>query len=120
LQLWDGPKLNLCGKCTPRESAAVLAGALVFIGHDSGPMHLAAGVGTDCVVIFSARSPRGQWFPLGEGHEVFYRDVSCSGCRLFECVSEGKRCLAGISVEEVAQAVERRLIRIPVGGGGGF
>ena len=44
-----GPVVNLCGRLTPRESAAAFARAQLFLGHDSGPMHLAASVGTPCV-----------------------------------------------------------------------
>ena len=40
------PVVNLCGLLTPRESAAVFARARIFVGHDSGPMHLAAAVDT--------------------------------------------------------------------------
>lgn len=36
---WSGPKLNLCGILTPRESAAVPKRAAVFVGHDNGPLH---------------------------------------------------------------------------------
>ncbi len=109
LKAWPGPKLNLCGKCTPRESAAVLAQARIFVGHDSGPMHLAAAVGTPCVAIFAARNPPGQWFPLGEGHEVLYHRVECMSCGLDDCVVEQKRCIRDITVAEVAAAVTKKL-----------
>jgi len=111
LEGWSGPRLNLCGRLAPRSSAAVLAGARLFVGHDSGPMHLAAAAGTSCVAIFSARNPPGQWFPLGEGHDVLYRRVECMGCGLDECLIEKKRCIGSISVEEVAATVSRRLAR---------
>jgi len=109
LEPWLGPKLNLCGRTGVRLSAAILAGASVFVGHDSGPMHLAASAGAPCVAIFAARNPPGKWFPLGEGHQVFYHRVSCMGCGLMECVAERKRCILSISVEEVAAAVLQRL-----------
>jgi ADP-heptose:LPS heptosyltransferase len=108
---WSGPTLNLSGRTSPRGSAAILAGAQVFVGHDSGPMHLAAAVGTPCVAIFAARSLPGQWFPLGEGHEVLYRRVECMGCGLDECIAERKRCIRGITVDEVAAAVTRQIER---------
>jgi len=111
LKVWRGPKANLCGVLLPRESAAALARASVFIGHDSGPMHLAAAVGTRCVAIFSARNLPGQWFPLGGGHEVLFRRVECTGCGLAECVVEEKRCIRGITVDEVLGAVLRQLER---------
>jgi len=93
--------VNLCGKLTPRESAAVLAEAKVFIGHDSGPMHLAAAVQTPCVAIFAARNKPRVWFPYGRQHRVVYHQVDCWGCGLETCVVEKKRCIASISVAEV-------------------
>ena len=48
--------INLCGRLTPRESAACFAESRMFLGHDSGPMHLAATVQTPCVAIFARRA----------------------------------------------------------------
>jgi heptosyltransferase III len=105
-EYWPSTVLNLCGVCAPRQSAAVLARARIFIGHDSGPMHLAAAVGTPCAAIFSARNPAGQWFPLGEGHKVIYHHTHCEECGLDACVNQKKKCILSISVEEVVAAVE--------------
>ena len=96
-----GPALNLCGQLTPRESAALFAAARVYIGHDSGPMHLAAAAGTTCVAIFSARGLPRRWFPYGRRHRVLYHRVSCAGCGLDTCIVEHKRCILSITVEEV-------------------
>lgn len=104
--------LNLCGVLTPRQSAAVFAQAKLFLGHDSGPMHLAAAVGTPCVAIFAARNLPRQWFPCGPGHQVVYHAVSCKGCALETCIVEKKRCLTSISVAEVVAAVEKVLAEV--------
>ena len=96
-----GPVLNLCGLLSPRESAAVLTQARIFIGHDSGPMHLAAAVQTPCVAIFSARNKPRVWFPYGKQHRVLYHKVDCWGCNLETCISERKKCLTSITVDEV-------------------
>ena len=69
---WTGPVANLCGRTSPRVSAAAMRRARLFLGHDSGPMHLAAAVGTPCVVVFSKRNRPGEWFPFGDHHRVFY------------------------------------------------
>ncbi len=98
--------MNVCGELTPRESAAVFARARVYLGHDSGPMHLAAAVGTTCVAVFSARGKPRRWFPYGRGHRVVYHRVSCWGCGLTTCVVEGKRCILSIGVGEVLREVE--------------
>ena len=101
-----GPVLNLCGSLTPRESAAVFAQAKLYMGHDSGPMHLAAAVGTPCVAVFSARGKPRRWFPFGQGHRVLYRRVDCWGCGLETCVVQAKKCIYSIAVDEVMREVE--------------
>ncbi len=63
---WKGPSLNLSGKTTPRISSAVLKHCRLFIGHDSGPMHLAAATGVPTLGLFSWSSPPQLWFP---GHQ---------------------------------------------------
>ena len=101
----SGPVVNLCGKLTPRESAAVFAQARVFIGHDSGPMHLAAAVQTPCVAIFAARNKPRVWFPYGHQHRVLYPQTDCWGCGLETCIIEKKKCLTSITVDEVVTEV---------------
>jgi ADP-heptose:LPS heptosyltransferase len=101
-----GPVINLCGKLTPRESAAAFAHARLFIGHDSGPMHLAAAVQTPCVAIFAARNKPRVWFPYGKQHRVVYHQTDCWGCGLETCIAERKKCITSISVEEVLAEVQ--------------
>ena len=100
-----GPVRNLCGDLTPREAAAVLSRALLFLGHDSGPMHLAASVQTPCVAIFAARNKPRVWFPFGGQHRVIFHRVDCWGCGLETCIEQRRKCLLSITVEEVATAV---------------
>jgi heptosyltransferase-3 len=100
------PVVNLCGLLTPRESASALSYARIFIGHDSGPMHLAAAVQTPCVAIFSARNKPRVWFPYGKQHRVLYHKVDCWGCNLETCIIERKKCLTSITVDEVLVEVQ--------------
>ena len=103
------PVVNLCGKLTPRESAAVFAHAQLFLGLDSGPMHLAAAVGTPCVAIFAARNIPRVWFPYGNRHRVLYHHVDCAGCGLETCIVEKKKCLTSITIDEVLAVVTQSL-----------
>jgi len=103
------PVVNLCGLLTPRESAAVFAQARVFVGHDSGPMHLAASVQTPCVAIFAARNKPRVWFPYGKQHRVLYHQTDCWGCGLETCIVEKKKCLTSITVDEVVAEVRALL-----------
>ena len=100
------PLINLCGVLSPRESAAVFARADVFLGHDSGPMHLAAAVQTPCVAIFSGRGKPRVWFPYGFKHRVLYHSVDCGGCHLNTCTVERKKCIYSITVDEVFAQVQ--------------
>lgn len=76
---WQGPVLNLCGEIGPRLSALAIGRARLFMGHDSGPMHLAASVGTPSVTVFSRHARPGIWFPLGTHNRVFYPGLAWSG-----------------------------------------
>lgn len=106
---WQGRVLNLCGSLPPRVSAAVLARARIFLGHDSGPMHLAAAVQTPCVAVFAARNRPVVWFPCGTGHEILYHRTDCWGCGLETCILQKKKCLTAISTDSVLAATQRVL-----------
>lgn len=100
-----GPRAVVAaGKLGVMESAEALRRCALFVGNDSGAMHLAASAGTRCVALFSGRDHPGLWEPLGEGHRILRRDVSCAGCFLKDCREEGLRCLTGISIEEAFSA----------------
>jgi len=71
-RVWKGGFINFCGKTSPRISAAILERCRVFIGHDSGPMHLASAVGIPTLGLFSWLNPPGQWFP-GHGSWKFVK-----------------------------------------------
>ena len=106
---WGDRVLNLCGRLTPRETAAVLEHAQLFLGLDSGPMHLAACVGTPIVAIFAARNRPVHWFPFGMQHRVVYHRTDCWGCALETCIAQQKKCLTSITVEEVLAAIHKSL-----------
>jgi len=107
---WPSESLNLCGLLRVRETAAVLARADLFVGHDSGLMHFAAAVGTPVVAVFSSRNPPGQWFPHGTEHRVLYTRIDCQGCRRELCIDRQKQCIRSIGVEAVAAAVLEKLL----------
>jgi ADP-heptose:LPS heptosyltransferase len=106
---WLGPVLNVCGITSPRETAALMERATVFLGHDSGPMHLAATMGTICIAVFAARNLPRVWFPYGQGHRPIYHQTSCAGCGLEHCSRFNKMCIESITVDEVYAAVAHTL-----------
>lgn len=113
---WLAPSVNLCGVLSPRESGAVMEYAALYLGHDSGPMHLAAAAGVPCVALFSARQLPGVWFPWGSQHQIIYHDVPCRACGLDVCERYQKRCITSITVAEVIRAVRNVISRIMPGG----
>ena len=98
----------VCGELNLLQTAALLEQACLYVGNDTGPMHIAAAVGTPAVAIFSARDFPQHWYPLGGGHVVLRRDVPCSPCFKHEC-DRGLTCLDLIQVDDVLQAVRLQL-----------
>jgi heptosyltransferase-2 len=97
---------NLAGKTGLRELMALLKLCRVLLTNDSGPMHVAAALGTPVVVPFGSTSPEltGPGLPGDPRHRLLKSDAPCSPCFLRECPIDF-RCLNGISVERVVEAV---------------
>jgi ADP-heptose:LPS heptosyltransferase len=112
-QDWTGSKVNLCGRLSPRETAAVIGHGEVFLGPDSGPMHLAASLGVPCVIAFSSHGLPGVWFPVGKQHQIVRHRPECFNCGLETCIVMEKTCMRSITVDEMEQAVGR-VLRRPV------
>ena len=70
--LWGGPVVNLCGRVSPRVSAAAMVGSRAFAGHDSGPLHLAASVGVRCVGLYGDKNEPRKWHPYGAQHRIIH------------------------------------------------
>jgi len=105
--------LNLGGKLSLKQTAVLLSKALLFIGIDSGPMHMAAAVDTPVLAIFGpSRSWR--WGPWGKGQVIVQKKWDCVPCGKKGCRNDGgeSRCLMGLSIEEVLPAVEGKLNQI--------
>jgi len=107
-----GKGTNAAGALSPRQAAAALSRCVMYVGNDTGTMHLAAAVATPCVVVMCAQDWPGHWNPYGEGHVVLRRSMPCEGCLLKVCVTEGMRCLKEIEVDEVTKACSQILGRI--------
>jgi heptosyltransferase III len=98
-----GRGANAAGELNVRRAAAGLADCTLYLGNDTGTMHLAAAVGTPCVAIFSAVDWAGRFEPVGEQHILFRRTVECEGCHSPVCLTD-RRCLDLIAAEDVYQA----------------
>jgi lipopolysaccharide heptosyltransferase I len=119
----DGPALDEIGRFMARrhrradgktnlnQLAALYRRAQVVITTDSGPMHLAAAVGTPVVALFGPTAP---WRtgPYGSNHVVLRADVSCSPCFKKECLTtdyEERACMKRLTVDLVEEAVLKKL-----------
>ena len=89
------------------ELAALLSRGALLIGNDSGPAHLAAAVGTPCLVFFGPTDP-GRTVARGAAVRVLDHYVHCSPCYLKQC-PYAHECLEEISVETAFSAAREML-----------
>jgi heptosyltransferase III len=69
---WPGRSINACGRLEPRATAAALARATLYIGHDTGPLHLANAVGTPVVGLYgNAFRPR-KWHAYRQPKRILH------------------------------------------------
>jgi len=97
---------NLSGQTSLRELMALLKFCRVLLTNDSGPMHVAAALGTPVVTPFGSTSPEltGPGLPGDSRHRLLKSNAPCSPCFLRECPIDF-RCLNGITVERVVETV---------------
>ncbi|MGN6407754.1 MAG: glycosyltransferase family 9 protein, partial [Curtobacterium sp.] len=104
--------IDLGGRTTPAELAAVLAAAEVVVVGNTGPAHLAAAVGVPIVSLFSPVVPAVKWAPYAEHVELLGdQGAPCRLSRARECPVPGHPCLSTVRVEDVLAAHERLLDR---------
>jgi lipopolysaccharide heptosyltransferase I len=100
---------NLAGKTDLSELAEIYRQCAVVITNDSGPMHLAAAVGTPVVAIFGPTDPA-LTGPYGSQHVVLRAGVACSPCLKAVCKHRPRlECMTKITVEQVLAAAQRFL-----------
>jgi len=98
----------LAGKTSVRELVALISRCSLFIGGDSGPLHVAGAVGVPSVSIYGPTDPLVTG-PLGSPHRVLRAGVPCSPCydpmRPVACRRPKYECMLGVSADEVFEAV---------------
>ena len=101
--------INLAGRTTLRELAGALKCCRLLLTNDSGPMHLAAAIGTPVVVPFGSTSPEMTGPILSPGAQILRAPaISCAPCFRRECPIDF-RCMRGITCEAVVAAALRAL-----------
>jgi lipopolysaccharide heptosyltransferase II len=103
-----GEKLkSLAGRLSLADSIALLKTATVVVSADSGPLHMANGLGTPAVALYGPTRPEITG-PRGPGRVmVLQRDVGCNrrACYFLECPDN--ICMRAVSVAEVVNAVKQ-------------
>lgn len=87
-----------------RPSASAIARCKLYLGNDTGTMHMAASAGVRCVAVFSSRDFPGLWHPYGPGHATFRTPIDCEGCMLEACVERKMECILGVTENQVLDA----------------
>ena len=102
-----GKAASLAGRTTLKDLAVLYERVAVLITTDTGPMHLAAAVGTPVVALFGPTAP---WRtgPFGSGHRVLRAEIACSPC-LKKLCNRKHECMEQITVDQVVQAAQTAL-----------
>lgn len=110
----QGKAINLAGRTTLTQSAAIINRADLFIGNDGGLLHIAVALKRKTISFFGPVDPMvyGPYPPDEARHIVLRRTLKCSPCyhkfRLNPCL-RNKECLESISVDEVTEKIGKLL-----------
>ena len=96
----------MAGRTTIKQFAAIAKKSALFVGSDSGAMHIASAVGTPVVALFGPSNPR-EWGPRGGPVEVLYKEIDCRSCFHPTCMRGEENCMRLIAVHEVVAAAQR-------------
>jgi lipopolysaccharide heptosyltransferase II len=97
---------SLVGKLNLREVRELIDQSSLFVGPDSGPMHIAASTSTPIVALFGPTLPA-NFAPWQAIATLIEKKLDCRPCKQRNCIHEDFRCLRSIKPEEVYQACLR-------------
>jgi len=109
-QMAKGRPIIMAGRTTIRQFAAIVKKSALFVGNDSGAMHVATAVGTPVVALFGPSNPA-EWGPRGGPAEVIYKGLDCRACFHPTCLRGEQNCMQLITIDEVIMAAARLLGR---------
>ena len=97
---------NLIGKTSILQLGAFIERCDLYLTCDSGPMHIAAAVGTPTIALFGPTDPL-RHRPYGEGHHVIEKGVSCRPCYKRECPRKDapNLCMTEIQATDVIERI---------------
>ena len=95
---------NLIGRTSVTELLSTIGGLSLFIGNDSGPMHVAAALNVPTLALFGPTPPY-RAHPWRHRHcKVIYKDVECAPCWRRTCPLKHHACMERIEIQEVVSA----------------
>jgi len=109
----DQAVLDLTGKTEIAELPALLSRCTVFLGNDSGAMHVAAAVGLPVVAVFGPTDPWGT-APVTARCTIVQEKPYCSPCFLRKCPTD-HRCMTAVAPQTVSDGVLRALAEVSAG-----
>ena len=101
----QGTSVNIAGETTLTQLASILHTCNVFIGNDSGPMHLAAAVGTPTIGLYGPGDPT-RFAPIGIACQTIRGTIECPPCVGTTCRFGKDGCMSEIRVTDVIQVLE--------------
>jgi ADP-heptose:LPS heptosyltransferase len=103
----SAPVVRLVGRTDLAQLAAIAKHCALYIGNDSGPLHLAAAVGTPTLCILGG-GHFGRFYPYGDRqlHRAVFQELECFHCNWL-CPYEVSHCIHKITVEEAWKEVRR-------------
>jgi 3-deoxy-D-manno-octulosonic-acid transferase/heptosyltransferase-1 len=111
-RLMKHPLLIACETENLRQLAEIFRRCSLYIGSDTGPMHIAASVRTPVVALFGPTDHRVNAPSLRNRNIIVRKDLACSPCREFRCAS--RECMEAVTPEEVLDAAIELLNLQPV------
>jgi lipopolysaccharide heptosyltransferase II len=100
--------ISLAGVLGLGELAAVIAGSRLLVANNTGPVHIAAALGTPVVDLYALTNP--QHTPWKVASRVLFQDVPCRNCLKSVCPMGHHQCLRGVPPEAVAEAAVELLL----------
>lgn len=97
------PSFSLAGTLGLGELGGVLQQARLLLANNTGPVHIAAGVGTPVVDLYALTNP--QHTPWGVPSQVLFHDVPCKFCYKSICPEGHHHCLRLVAPREIVRAV---------------
>lgn len=102
--------MDIAGVTNLRELGCLIQACHLLVSNDSGPMHMAAAVGTPLIALFGSTDPNATG-PYGAGDSVIDKRVACSPCFKRVCPLKHFRCMEEIGVDEVSAKARALLSR---------